>query len=465
MDDMFSIELHHGGIFEKSHLMTYLRGNITEFEKIDPDMMSYIEVQRMATRLGYGVISEVFYKVPYEWQQFREVKCDLDVFRMFYDHDAHGKISVVKLYIVALLLNGAENEVNSDADLGWDYLMSDTQLITPVSSEYSPSDELISLCEFDDECVDSGYMHQDYIPSRDLGEKELELGMKFGSAADFRLALRESALKNKFDIMFTRNDGDMVTAVCKAECGWRIHASKPENEDCLIIKTYVPEHTNCLWFHTNGQASSTFLANKYCEQVTLNPKIPLGTLKSTIASEMNIDVSTHKVYRAKRKALAMIEGNDVEQYGKMRDYCSLILRTNPGNVVKIQTEPIADESVRRFQRVFICYAAMIAGFKQGCRPLIGVDGCFLKGPYGGHLLSAVSMDGNGQMFPVVIAVVESETRDSWEWFMGELMDAVGPYNDITFISDRQKVQCQKLNYNGCHFCFKCITGTVPKTEL
>ncbi|XP_059627528.1 uncharacterized protein LOC132270369 [Cornus florida] len=408
MDDMFTIELHHGGIFEKSPLMTYLRGNITKFEKIDPDIMSYLEVQKMATGLGYGVISEVFYKVPYEWQQFREMKCDLNVFRMFYDHEAYGKMSVVKLYIVAPLLNGTKNEVNSDADLGWDNLMSDTQLIAPVSSEYGPNDELISLCKFDDECVDSGYMYQDYIISRDFGEKELELGMKFGSTADFRLALRESALKNKFDIMFTRNDGDRVTAVCKAECGWRIHAS------------------------------STFLANKYCEQVRLNPKIPLGTLKSTIASEMNIDVSTHKVHRVKRKALEMIERNDAEQYGKMRDYYSLILRTNPGSVVKIQTEPTTDENVRRFQRVFICYAAMIADFKQGCRPLISVDGCFLEGPYGGHLLSVVSMDGNGQMFPVAIAVVEFETRDSWEWFMGELIDDVRPYNDITFIFDRQK---------------------------
>ncbi|XP_059635862.1 uncharacterized protein LOC132278049 [Cornus florida] len=315
----------------------------------------------MATGLGYGVISEVSYKVPYKWQQFKEVKCDLDVFRMFYDHEAHGKMSVVKLYIVAPLLNGAENEVNSYVDLGWDYLMSDTQLIAPVSSDLAFTSDLVKS---DDECVDSGYMHQDYIVSRDFGEKEPELGIKFGSAADFRLALRENALKNKFDIMFTRNDGDRVTAVCKA--------------------------------------SSTFLANKYCEQLRLNPKIPVGTLKSTIASEMNINVSTYKVYRAKRKALEMIEGNDAEQYGKIRDYYSLILRTTLAV------------------------------------PLIILDGYFLKGPYGGHLLSAVSMDGNGQMFPVAIAVVESEIRDSKKWFMRELMDAVGPYNDITFMSNRQK---------------------------
>ncbi|XP_059654316.1 uncharacterized protein LOC132301040 [Cornus florida] len=164
----------------------------------------------------------------------------------------------------------------------------------------------------------------------------------------------------------------------------------------------------------------------------------LSTLKSTTASDLDIDVSKHKVYRAKRKALEMIEGNEEEQYEKMRDYCSLILRSNPGSIVKLQTEPTGVKNERRFMRVFICYDAMKTGFKEGCRPLISVDGCFLKGPYGGHFLSAVANDGNGQMFPVAIAVVESEIRDSWEWFMGELMDAIGPYQDITFISDRQK---------------------------
>ncbi|XP_059654751.1 uncharacterized protein LOC132301519 [Cornus florida] len=161
--------------------------------------------------------------------------------------------------------------------------------------------------------------------------------------------------------------------------------------------------------------------------------MPLDSHRTTIAVDLDIDVSKHKVYRAKRNALEMIEGNEANQYAKMRDYCSLILRTNPGSVVKITTEPTPIENVRRFQRVFICYSAMKMGFKEGCRPLIGVDGCFLKGPYGGHLLSAVSTDGNNLMFLVAYAVVEVETRDSWEWFMGELMDAVGPYYVSMFV--------------------------------
>ncbi|XP_059627245.1 uncharacterized protein LOC132270049 [Cornus florida] len=443
---LYSIELHYGGLFSKTPHITYI-GEATSFiESVDPYLMTYTDIQEMANNLGCGDIKEVFYKVPFLNGKhcFREVRCDLDVLRMFYNYEAQREGNLVKLYIVAAMLNlqgkeisisthSAENEGLTSTD---DYVQVETDF-AQVESDYAPTDELISACGSDDD-EGNGPKHQEFIPSKDLGEKEIAVGMKFATAVDFRLALREIAVKKRFDLKFKRNDGDRISVVCKGGCGWKIFASKPNDEDCIIVKTYVPEHNNCLWFHTNGQATSTYLANKYLEQVRFNPGMPTNTLKRTIASELDIDVSDYKVRRAKRKALDVVEGNEVEQYEKMREYAHLIFTSNPGSVVKIQTEPTAEENVRKFQRVFICYAAMRKGFKEGCRPLIGVYGCFLKGPYGGHLLSAVSIDGNEQMFPVAFVVVESKTRDSWSWFMSELMDAVGPYQEITFISDRQK---------------------------
>lgn len=34
-------------------------------------------------------------------------------------------------------------------------------------------------------------------------------------------------------------------------------------------------------------------------------------------------------------------------------------------------------------------------------PLLGLDGCHLKGPYGGQLLAAVGTDANDGMYPVL----------------------------------------------------------------
>ncbi|KAK9269639.1 hypothetical protein L1049_001416 [Liquidambar formosana] len=82
---------------------------------------------------------------------------------------------------------------------------------------------------------------------------------------------------------------------------------------------------------------------------------------------------------------------------------------------------------------------LILGMKFG-KPFIGLDGCFLKGCYGGQLLSAVGRDGNNQMFLVAIAVVEVETKETWNWFMRNLLQAIDchDYKTVTFISDRQK---------------------------
>jgi len=50
------------------------------------------------------------------------------------------------------------------------------------------------------------------------------------------------------------------------------------------------------------------------------------------------------------------------------------------------------ENAPIFKRLFISFEGIITSFKRGCRPLIGVDGCFLKGSYKGLLLTAMDLN-------------------------------------------------------------------------
>ncbi|GKG04829.1 mutator type transposase, partial [Tanacetum coccineum] len=43
---------------------------------------------------------------------------------------------------------------------------------------------------------------------------------------------------------------------------------------------------------------------------------------------------------------------------------------------------------------------------------LGLDGCFLSGPYPGQILTAVGVDPNNGIYPLAYAVVESESKDS-----------------------------------------------------
>ncbi|GJX07842.1 multidrug resistance-associated protein 5 [Tanacetum coccineum] len=65
------------------------------------------------------------------------------------------------------------------------------------------------------------------------------------------------------------------------------------------------------------------------------------------------------------------------------------------------------------------------GWLEGCRKVIGLDGCFLKTIRKGELLSAVGRDGNNQIYPIAWAVVSVKNKDNWQWFMKLLIDDLG----------------------------------------
>lgn len=91
--------------------------------------------------------------------------------------------------------------------------------------------------------------------------------------------------------------------------------------------------------------------------------------------------------------------------------------------------------------MYICLGSLKNGWKAYCRPIIGVDGCHIKGVFPGQLLRAISSDCSNEWWPIVWAVVEKDATKQWKWFF-ELLErdleiSNGGYA-LTFISDRQK---------------------------
>ncbi|XP_024178386.1 uncharacterized protein LOC112184360 [Rosa chinensis] len=84
--------------------------------------------------------------------------------------------------------------------------------------------------------------------------------------------------------------------------------------------------------------------------------------------------------------------------------------------------------------------ALKKGWREGCRPYIGLDGCHLKSVHKGQLLSAVGIDGNNGIYPVAGAVVEVESRETWTWFLEFLREDLDIHHSThyTFMSDKQK---------------------------
>ncbi|KAH7835706.1 hypothetical protein Vadar_029032 [Vaccinium darrowii] len=121
------------------------------------------------------------------------------------------------------------------------------------------------------------------------------------------------------------------------------------------------------------------------------------------------------------------------------------------------------------QRIFISFDAQIKGFLASCRPFIGLDACFLKGPFAGQLMHATGRDANDQIYPLCMAVVEAELKDSWVWFLENLTTIVGrpEQRGRCFMSDRQKGLIEafkKLMLDVEHrFCLRHMYANFSKT--
>ncbi|KAL4390716.1 hypothetical protein AHAS_Ahas03G0172900 [Arachis hypogaea] len=70
------------------------------------------------------------------------------------------------------------------------------------------------------------------------------------------------------------------------------------------------------------------------------------------------------------------------------------------------------ESLPLFDKLYISLDASKKRFKDGCRPLIELDGCFLKGYYGSQLLSAVGQDANNHFFVITYTLIPNEYKDT-----------------------------------------------------
>ncbi|XP_009768068.1 uncharacterized protein LOC142165957 [Nicotiana tabacum] len=232
------------------------------------------------------------------------------------------------------------------------------------------------------------------------------------------------------------------------ECKWIIMASRMQRDKAFQIKTYNPIHTCKEWHHENRTITSSIIARRYLKEIGSNRDWKVAEFRDRVSVELRAQVTLSQAKRAKMKAIALIDGDIKDQYKMMWDYFNEIDRTNPGSTVytKFIDNEIPNEP-QRFQRLYICFAACKLGFGAGCRKIVGVDGCWLKGPmYGTQLLSAVGMDGNNNIFPVAYAIVEKENKDTWAWFLNHLAADLNIHETgWTFMSDKQKGLIKAFN--------------------
>ncbi|XP_057744849.1 uncharacterized protein LOC130962688 [Arachis stenosperma] len=220
-------------------------------------------------------------------------------------------------------------------------------------------------------------------------EYEFRVGLEFKSLNQFQDAIKKHALLNGWDIRFRKNDEVRCRVVCKGrkkKFKWVCFASKVGGSNCFKIKTLTGKHT-CGRNYSGRLASSSWISKKIGNNISRGKKMKLATVIQTIQDQYMANITVE------------------------------ILRENPGSSLSILVDRPSLTHQLRFMRMYMCLDAVKKGFLAGCRPIISVDGCHLKGDHGQQLLVAVGRNLNDNYSPIAVAAVEAETKDSWGWFL------------------------------------------------
>ncbi|XP_057740546.1 uncharacterized protein LOC130957719 [Arachis stenosperma] len=273
----------------------------------------------------------------------------------------------------------------------------------------------------------------------EYGEVEFKVGQTFITMKTFKNALKDYFVYEGKDVMYLKNEKKRVRAACAGEnCPWLILTSWNSAGGCYQVKTLVNEH-NCARDFGSNLASREWVTSKLVKRLLTQPELKPKQAREYMIEEYNVHLSEKMISRGLKVAREIVIGNEQVQYEKLRDYLMELHRSNPGSTAMIDVIP-QPESLPLFDKLYISLDACKRGFIAGCRPLIGLDGCFLKGYYGGQLLSAVGQDANNHFFVIAYAVVPNECKDTWGWFLSVLKQDLGDCTELglNFISDQQK---------------------------
>ncbi|XP_022899235.1 uncharacterized protein LOC111412531 [Olea europaea var. sylvestris] len=191
---------------------------------------------------------------------------------------------------------------------------------------------------------------------------------------------------------------------------------------------------------------------KYLETFKVAPNWKSKLIIKVVRDDLKLVINRVTAWRARRLAKILIEGSKEHQFGLLWSFAHETLRSNPGSTCIVTTH----ES--KFQGIYLCLEACKRGFMSGCRQLLGLDGCFLKGNFGGQMLVAVALDANDCIYPVAYAIVETENARSWRWFVSHLGEdlRIVNSNEWTFMTGRQK----GLQKSKSHFSTKVKSDIV-----
>ena len=237
-----------------------------------------------------------------------------------------------------------------------------------------------------------------------------ELGMVFEGADQFRKAVADYVVEYRRQLKLRPNEKHRVRVKCKnVKCKWLLYASIDRDSGDFIVKNYNPIH-KCIPLNRNKLCNSKLITRKFKDRIISQPYIRIWEIQDLVRKTLGLYVGKTLCYRAKQKIMWEDMGDWNLEFARLCDYADVIKQTNPGSSCWVKIDKETEPGKNLFVYFYVFFHTFKQGWLEGCRNIIGFDGCFLKETCKRELIVIVGKNGNNQMYPIVWAVVDIETK-------------------------------------------------------
>ncbi|GJX76976.1 hypothetical protein Tco_0323787 [Tanacetum coccineum] len=402
--NMFSIRIHHGGIFHKYSSRRYVNGHVDIFDMVDIDLFIVLALNRMPSTSA--TIEYRFDKMLLlTWKDFstpvKDSVCDSVTPRSMPQHDSSKLIDEFVITYTQLSVEPTANQVID----GVIRQLSCKEMELDVEADFRDIAEHVRV----DEVVDGS------------GEEDVEQGNRqvvveeiSGEQVDYNVDGIDSAYETQYHVDYSKDAGADDNGDDDVDYDLLVDE---ENE---IIEPDVDVHLFGIGkdvpFDIVGVTSLVLEdvlkrddVDVIFDQVRVNPEIPVKVVQDQLQHDLELQASMRKAFKAKVKAEREVKGDHTLQYAMLRDYVVELQSTNPNTTIKIAVERNIDPSfsIRVFKRIYVCLGALKLRFRACRRELLGLD---------------------------------AESKSSWFWFLQCLGDDIDlqPNSTFTFISDNKR---------------------------
>ncbi|KAJ9540199.1 hypothetical protein OSB04_026705 [Centaurea solstitialis] len=272
-------------------------------------------------------------------------------------------------------------------------------------------DDIIASVENDSNDVENAYQIHD--PKHKWKLMKPSLGGKYENLVQLKFCVTDYAIANGLtnvtqkELWLDVGQKGMVRTDVPLGC---MHLGLTKKE-LVQVKILDDNHICPINYAQNSLAKPNWIAQTLLPILIKNQDMSLKEMKKHIFDKYLCNVSLGQCRRGKTRVIHQIEGSLAEHYGRVWDYGGEIIRSNPGSTIKIIVEE--SDNGNYFKGFYVCFKAL----KDGCKPVIELDGCFLKSICKGDLLTAIGRDANNQVYPIAWAVYDIENKDNWSQFI------------------------------------------------